>query len=434
MCLNSNGQMANAMIKRTPWNWTHSAFLCVAILLVFSKSSAGTELLYPPERNALVAKDGNTLLNLDFLSFLKDCTGLKPQNRMLCATYYDMVYNVYQSNGKGDDVKAEIRQANQTLEKLGEQFCTLFPAEVTQALEKQPFLEANNFNLTAKFGEKTYCWINCLITSDLTQQTEIREICKSISGGCKWIIKQRKNIGSMVGPDVQPAEPKIPDNESTKLEEKLPVSGSNVVSVLNANPQPNDQNAINALKPDTIPDTKVDGTTNELKKPNANADTNANANVNKILDSIRPPQLNSDSGSNSKPNSNQSPSQNPNPSPSMNPNPSANPNPLPDLNQHTNSNPSDSKPINMQIPSEPAQKDEKKVIDLPAVKSNENRPSTVSGNKPNQNKDTFTEQREENINDINNIQNGNNADDQYKNEEDPDKQEDDTEPGNARGF
>lgn len=404
--------MANTF-KWAPWKWTHSVFLCV--LVIFSKSSAGVEFQYPPERNALVAKDGNTLLNSEFLPFLKDCATVNPSNRMLCATYYDMVYNVYQYGGKVADVKAEIQQANQTLEKLSDQFCTLFPTEVIQALDKRPFLDVNRINLTALFRINNYCEINCLTVNELTQRVEIKQICKSISGGCKWIIKQKTTGGSVDAGDSQPVEPKINENESAKLDEKPSVNDTNSVHALNVNQNSNDQNAINIDNQEMITDLKGDGTTNELKKMNvnANANTNTNAIVNKKVEPIEPLKLNLNISSNPNPN----------------------PNPMPDLNQNQNqnSNPSDSKPINMSKPLQPAQKDDKKGTDLTAAKSTENRPSTVSGNKSNQIKDTFTEPRDDNTNnDMNNDQNDINNNDQDI--EDPDKQEDDTEPGSVHDL
>lgn len=396
MCLNSNDQMANTF-KWTPW--THSVFICV--LLIFSKSVAGADFQNPPEHDDLVLKDSNRLLNPEILPFLKDCTSLRPSKRMLCATYYDMVYNVYQYGVNVDDVKAEIHKANQTLEKLGETFCTLFPTEVTQALDKRPFLAANRLNLTALFQYKDYCAINCISVDESTMQREINQLCKSISGGCRWILKQRKTVGSMDS-DLLPAVSKIIENENTKVEDKP--SANDTVHVVSANSKSIDQNAINNENQDTNTDVKVDGTINELKI------TNTNANADGKLVPIDPLKLNLNHSSNL--------------------NSIQNPVSMPDANQkqnqNSNPNPSDSKPINISKPLEPAQKDDKKGIDLEVVKSTENRPSTPSENKPSQSKDTYTEQREDNTNDMMNNPNENNGDDQTY---DPDKPDDETEPG-----
>lgn len=410
MCLNSNDHLANTTLKWTAWKWTHSILIC-GLFLMFSKSSVGTvEFKYPPERNGLVNKDNNTLLNPTFLPFLNDC-GV-PTNRMLCATYYDMVYNVYQYDKNVAEVKAEMHTADQTFEKLGQTFCQLFPTEIIQALDKQPFLDENHINLTALFRIKEYCTINCITMPELT--IVIKPICKFISGGCKWILKQKHASSG-----AQAADPKIIENESTKLEEKQSVNNSNsfndpiVSSDQNVNNNNNDNNQDN--NQDTIPGEAM---------VNENKETNVNEKIN--VEPIPAAKIN--------------PNPNPNFDLSSNQNPISNV-PMPDSNQILNSNPLGA--LNVSKPSEPVltqqvtQKDDKKGTDPSlAPKSTENRPSSVSGNnKPSQNKDTNTEPHENNASD-NIIQNENNGDDNgYKSElDDPERQEDDTEQGRVLFF
>lgn len=395
MCLNSNDRLANTL-KWTPWNWTHSIFICV-LLLMISNVSTGVEFNFPIERVGLVEKDSNNLMNPNFLPFLNDCASANPTNRVLCATYYDMVYNVYQYDGNvADAVKAEIHTADQTLEKLGEQFCSLFPNEITQALDKRPFLNANQINLTAVFRSNTYCTINCLTMQDTTMKILIKPICKSISGGCKWILKQKRNAAPMDS-NLQSIDAKINKNESTKLDEKSSVN-NNFNSSFNG-PIANSNNNNN----------------NQDTNSAANVEATLNVNKEKNVEQIAQLKLNLNSSS------------------IVNPIPNIlNPIPMPDPNQIQNSNAVNASKSAEPAPQQAAQKDDKKSIDSTAPKSSENRPSTVSGNKLGQNKDTFTEQHEDNnVSDININQNENNVDENaYKNElEDPDKQEDDTEPG-----
>lgn len=180
-----NDHLANTM-KWTAWKRTHSVFMCVLLTLVIS-SASGIEFEFPPERDELVAKDSNKLLNPKCLPFLNECTSSHPLDRVPCAIHYDMVYNVYEvENGKVADVQAESRKANQTLEKMGESFCTFFHTEITQALDKRPFLEANRIDLMTLLREiKDYCTMICLTAQVQPVQVVIKPICKSISGGCK---------------------------------------------------------------------------------------------------------------------------------------------------------------------------------------------------------------------------------------------------------
>lgn len=415
MCLNhsNNANLANTLDR--PWKWTHTVFKC-ALLIFLLSSASGLELQYPIERDKLVEKDSNNLLSPEFLPFLKDCTSATPTNRALCVTYYDMVYNVYEYGGKADDVKAEIRTANRTLEKLGDTFCTLFPTEVTQALDKRPFLEANHFQLTVLFDIPNYCVINCLTMHESTLQIVIRPICKSISGGCKWILQQKRNAGP-VDSELQPMDPKTVDEKSSKVQEKPSVNDSNSHnSIPEGSSKSIDQN-VNNNNPGIAKD---EGTVNE------NSKTNVNANI-EHLSLI--PNLNTSSGLNQKPipasnvqNSNESNS-------IRDANPGSNAANLSQNNKPEVMNVS--KPVKSGLVQQPAQKNEKTGIDSTAVKNTENRPSTASENKPSQIKDTFTESRDENANDLTNNQNENNVDDNvYKSDlDDTDKQEDDTEQG-----
>lgn len=380
----------------TEWKWTHSAFMCALLIvsmLISSASAVGAEIQYPHDVRDLVSKDGNTLLNPEFLPFLNDCNSANPPNRMLCATYYDMVYNVYEYGGNVADVKAEIRTANEALQKLGDTFCSFFPDEVNQALDKRPVLDVNHINLTAILRINNYCTINCLTVQDTSMQVLIKPICKSISGGCKWILKQKRNSeGSKLDSAVD-AKPN--ENASTKLDETPPVSALDKPKGFNENVKSqninNNQDAAATnpkgdTKSTTSDDTKTNGIVEQLSKlsPTSNNSTNEN--------------------------------------------PVANP--IDPKKDEKNV----SKPIDPVLPPQPIPIDAKTGIDLTAPKSIENRPSTPSGSNPSPVKDVNTEQQREDLtNDIN--QNGDNTGDDnlYKNDsDDQDKQEEDTETGQCQ--
>lgn len=384
-CLNSNDQHLANTLKSTPWKWSPSIFICAMLMFLISSTVADGEFQYPLQiRNELVAKDGNTLLNPVLLPFLNDCSN--PSNRMLCATYYDMVYNVYEYGGNVADVKAEIRTANQALENLGDEFCSIFPSEVTDALDKQPFLDANHINLTLLFSVKTYCTISCLTVQETNGKLVIKPICKSISGGCKWILNQKRNAGVKdIG--LPAVDPGINQNESTKMEEKLPANESQKTKMLqNEPPKSIDQNTNKMNQESSVSlNVKIGDTVNESTNTNVNIEQTRKLN----LSSVDP-----------------------------NPNPIPNEKPINDKNV--------TKPVDPVLPQQPIVSDDKTGIVSLAPKIIENRPSTPSVSKSSQIKDTNTEQHEDD---------GNGDDSLYKNElEDQDKQDDDAETGDAFNY
>lgn len=376
MCPNSNDGHLASTLTWSQWKWSHSVFIC-ALLIVSSALAGDAEFQFPQDvRTNLVSKDGNNLLNPEFLPFLNDCNSVNTTNRVLCAVYFDMVYNVYEYGGNVSHVKAEIRRANHALENSGKEFCSLFPTEITQALksDKRPFLDVNHINLTALFTISDYCTINCLTVQDATLQVAIKPICKSISGGCKWILKQNRNA--------LPAAPKITENISTKLPEKT-------LAIVSATPKYHNENG------------------KAKSNSNNNLDTAAtDVNAEKLVIGDLKPSENVDQTSKLSPPLNLSSNHK-----------------LKEQNLESIPERNMSKPDISVLPQQP--KVGKTVVDLNAPKNTENRPSTASYIKPDSIKDTNTEQQrdddtigEENI---------------YKNNpDDQENQEDDTEAGGVR--
>lgn len=162
-------------------------------------SIASAQMQYPKERNSLVARDNNTLLDPAFLPFLIECN--KPNGTtpiQLCTMYYDMVYNAYELGAKGVDTRQAIQKADKALDnqQLVDKFCEIFRNETIQTLTKQPFSQANGYNVTEWIQLKYACEINCLKNGKppMTNVFTIQQICKFISGGLKWIGEQNQKL------------------------------------------------------------------------------------------------------------------------------------------------------------------------------------------------------------------------------------------------
>lgn len=169
----------------------------VLIIVMMMVSFTSAEIKYPPERVNLVAQDGNTLLSHDFLPFLNECSNSNVVVSIpLCTMYYDMVYNAYQLGSKGNDTKEAIQKANQELDKPGviKEFCDIFRNETINTLDKQPFSQVNGFNATQWVQSEDHCKANCLQPSNKPPDfdNEIKQVCKFISGGYRWISEQKK--------------------------------------------------------------------------------------------------------------------------------------------------------------------------------------------------------------------------------------------------
>lgn len=188
------------------WNY----LLQIQLMIMISFASA--ILIMPAERTQLVVDDNNTLLSPEFLPFLEECSGQKPNVR-LCSMYFDTVYNVYRHGQKWrDDVKMAMIDASKKLEnsELTDKFCNILQNESSMALDAQPFSKANHFDAFKWIKESLVCQVNCLDNSEseASHLLRVKEVCKFISGGCRWIVAQKKNLASNVEPIV--AEPDAP--------------------------------------------------------------------------------------------------------------------------------------------------------------------------------------------------------------------------------
>lgn len=163
----------------------------VSIIMVMVSIVSG-DMRFPAEKSGLMSKDFNGLLKPDFMTF---CNGPNTHNTGICSMYYDMVYNVYELNPIGMEVGAALLAASEELDKpeLSKVFCDILRNETTTALDKQPFSMANGIkNVSEWIHMVNVCELNCI---DLNKN-KINDVCKYISGGFKWIFKQ-KNKNSL---------------------------------------------------------------------------------------------------------------------------------------------------------------------------------------------------------------------------------------------
>lgn len=170
--------------------------LVLIIVMMMMVSCASAQIKYPSETDKLVAQDSNTLLSPGFLPFLNECSSKNPPVQ-LCTMYYDMVYNAYQLGSMGNDTKLAIQKADQELDKpeLIKEFCEIFRNETINTLDKQPFSQANDFNITQWIQIRPVCEVSCLqVSSNKPQPVEVKQVCKFISGGCRWISQQKKKL------------------------------------------------------------------------------------------------------------------------------------------------------------------------------------------------------------------------------------------------
>lgn len=168
----------------------------VFIIMMMVSLGGCTQMKYPLERDKLVAQDSNTLLSPEFLSFLNGCNNPNIEIPIqLCTMYYDMVYNAYEFGSMGNDTKIAIQKADQELDKpeLIKEFCEIFRNETINNLDKQPFSQANGYNVTEWIQMNPICVLNCLVNSNKkSRYFEVKQVCKFISGGYRWISEQKK--------------------------------------------------------------------------------------------------------------------------------------------------------------------------------------------------------------------------------------------------
>lgn len=132
-----------------------------------------------------------TLMSNTYASFVSECItngNVKPVN--LCSTYFDMIYNIFELRGfeTAEEIERTTRDFDNT--SIAEQFCELFPGEVATELVKRPFSDALG-SKTSNRHEKDICVQNCVQFAG--EETKIKQICKLISGGCRFINLNKLN-------------------------------------------------------------------------------------------------------------------------------------------------------------------------------------------------------------------------------------------------
>lgn len=145
------------------------------------------------------SKYNATLLNASFLPFVNDCNGVLNQlpiafDKRICITYYDMIFNIYDSN---DFVK--ITDVTETLKHYDlkiyiDTYCEDFLGELKTDLEDQPFANATNIRGWLNANE---CSESCMKKLNQTDSItgsrwRINNICKLISDGLRKMDKSRK--------------------------------------------------------------------------------------------------------------------------------------------------------------------------------------------------------------------------------------------------
>ncbi|XP_055325046.1 trans-Golgi network integral membrane protein 1-like [Sitodiplosis mosellana] len=256
----------------------------VVLITVMSVLFASAQIQYPKERVSLVAKDNNTLLDPGFLPFLTECSKSNVgASKELCTMYYDMVYNTYELGAKGLDTKIAIQKADKELDnqQLVKEFCEIFRNETTNTLDKQPFSQTNGYNITEWIKTSLICEVNCLQKGKQPNLVEIKQVCKFISGGCRWIGEQKKKLyfASLVPPNAnQNLGEAVNDNAGGKGDANAAVNNENKarpIAIINANANGNSSPAQNTLQdpaPNNDAITNAKSSSNpEPKKPNSKA-------------------------------------------------------------------------------------------------------------------------------------------------------------------
>lgn len=143
------------------------------------------------------AKYKSTLMNQTYAPFVDECVRqvfnasdkVSAANKNICATYFDMLYNVFRLPGFDtvDGIDAATRDIdNATIVK---HFCENFPGEVATGLAAHPFTDT--FGVKVADGQQQdFCSVECLqftTTADQLAETKIKPICKLILGGCRFI-------------------------------------------------------------------------------------------------------------------------------------------------------------------------------------------------------------------------------------------------------
>lgn len=248
----------------------------LVFIIVMMVSFTSAQMRYPPERNELVARDSNTLLSSEFLSFLNECN--KPNIEIpiqLCTMYYDMVFNAYEFGSVGNDTKIAIQKADQELEKpeLIKEFCEIFRNETINNLDKQPFSLANGYNVTEWIQMNPICVLNCLVNSNKkSNYFEVKQVCKFISGGFRWISEQKKKqyLTKLAAQNVNPIQS---GNVNDKADEKVDTNSNDEKTQEMANANINARPVSNQIAP-------------QIAVPNTNAKSNPSSIPTLLIDKI----------------------------------------------------------------------------------------------------------------------------------------------------
>lgn len=247
----------------------------VTIVLMVLVSFVCAELKFPTERDALVAKDNNTLLNVNFLPFLSECMKSDPLKYPLCSMYYDIVYNAYELGAKGDDLKKEMLNAKTSPESLGGNFCEIFPDQVSNALDKQPFSQKNEYDIRGWIKMRQVCEPNCLYTTIAPNQVKIKPVCIFMYVGSHWIL-QKKSIKKEDLPANLPHNPPVETNSSANLKQN-PAQDKNenvnltgVANKLEANSKPDTNAKLNLSSKPTV---KAQTKSSDIVNVSKNVDT-----------------------------------------------------------------------------------------------------------------------------------------------------------------
>lgn len=218
------------MWQSIEWNRLN-AIACLVVFVVLSigcRARADDAANLPPNADngqtnvetlkALVVKFEtkykSTLMNRAYAPFLADCinsTKLLPDTN-LCATYFDMIYNIVDLSGfeTAEEIERTIHDFDNA--SIASNFCTLFPGEVGAKLSKHPFTDALGKDV-AKDLQEVVCVQQCLYISS-KQVLTIKPICKLISGGCRFITLSNRTQNVASSSNVVVAPPALKANST----------------------------------------------------------------------------------------------------------------------------------------------------------------------------------------------------------------------------